>query len=144
PDPGGGVVSLSTADRLEIHELISRHGHLVDDHRLDLDLLMTEDGAYDVTDFGLGVVRGLPALTELFEAAPGGTATRSPRHQRPGHPGPVVARPGHGAEQGAGGDARRAGRHGDLCRRRRPDRSRLADRPAQDHPRPLTAGRVAP
>ena len=64
-------MSLSTADRLEIHELISRHGHLVDDHRLDLDLLMTEDGAYDVTDFGLGEVRGLPALTELFEAAPG-------------------------------------------------------------------------
>jgi hypothetical protein len=65
-------MSLSTADRLEIHELVALHGHLTDDRRFDtLDLLMTVDGAYDVTDFGLGVVQGLPALTALFEAAPG-------------------------------------------------------------------------
>ena len=65
-------MSLSTADRLEIHELVSLHGHLADDRRYDeLDLLMAEDGAYDITDFGLGVVRGLPALTALFDAAPG-------------------------------------------------------------------------
>jgi hypothetical protein len=65
-------VPLSTADRLEIHELIGLHGHLADDRRFaELGLLMTEDGAYDITDFGLGVVRGLPALIRLFEEAPG-------------------------------------------------------------------------
>ncbi len=63
---------LSTADRLEIHELVALHGHLADDRRFaELELLMTEDGAYDVTGYGLGIVRGLPALTRLFEAAPG-------------------------------------------------------------------------
>jgi hypothetical protein len=65
-------MSLSIADRLEIHELIALHGHLTDDRRFDaLSDLMTADAGYDVTDFGLGVVRGLPALTALFEAAPG-------------------------------------------------------------------------
>ncbi|GAB3741511.1 nuclear transport factor 2 family protein [Microlunatus parietis] len=63
---------LSTADRLAIHELISLHGHLADDRRHDdLAELLTEDAAYDVSDFGLGTVRGLPALTDLFRTAPG-------------------------------------------------------------------------
>lgn len=65
-------MSLTTADRLTIHELVALHGHLADDRRSeDLGLLMTEDGAYDVTDYGLGVVRGLVDLTRLFDLAPG-------------------------------------------------------------------------
>ncbi len=63
---------LTTEDRLAIHELLSRHGHLADDRRSDdLDLLLTPDASYDVTAYGLGVVRGLPALIELFSSAPG-------------------------------------------------------------------------
>lgn len=63
---------LSADDRLSIHELLSLHGHLADDRRApDLHLLLTEDAAYDVTAFGLGVVRGLDALVELFAQRPG-------------------------------------------------------------------------
>jgi len=65
-------MTLSTDDRLAIHELISLHGHLADDGRADeLELLLTDDAQYDVEDFGLGVVVGLPALRELWVAAPG-------------------------------------------------------------------------
>jgi hypothetical protein len=63
---------LTTEDRLAIHELVSLHGHLADDRRSDdLGLLLTPDASYDVTAYGLGVVRGLPALIELFTSAPG-------------------------------------------------------------------------
>lgn len=63
---------LSADDRLSIHELLSLHGHLADDRRAqDLHLLLTDDAAYDVTAFGLGVVRGLDALVELFAQRPG-------------------------------------------------------------------------
>lgn len=65
-------MTLSTDDRLAIHELISLHGHLADDGGADdLDQLLTADAQYDVEDFGLGVVVGLPALRELWTAAPG-------------------------------------------------------------------------
>jgi SnoaL-like protein len=63
---------MSIEDRLEIHELVALHGHLADDRRAeDLGLLMTEDGVYDLEEFGLGEVVGLPAMTELFASAPG-------------------------------------------------------------------------
>lgn len=63
---------LTTADRLAIHELVPLHGHLADDRRSqDLDLLLTPEATYDVSAYGLGVVRGLPAVIELFAAAPG-------------------------------------------------------------------------
>ena len=66
------TTTLTAEDRLEIHELVSLHGHLADDRRHgDLHLLMTEDGVYDLEEFGMGEVVGLPALTELFESAPG-------------------------------------------------------------------------
>ncbi|UYM05937.1 nuclear transport factor 2 family protein [Solicola gregarius] len=63
---------ITVADRLAIHELISLHGHLADDGRPEgITDLMTVDGAYDVTDYGLGVVTGIDALVDLFRAAPG-------------------------------------------------------------------------
>jgi hypothetical protein len=63
---------LSVEDRLSIHELISLHGHLADDRQHErLHLLLTDDAAYDVSAYGLGVVRGLDALTELFVQRPG-------------------------------------------------------------------------
>lgn len=65
-------MSLSTVDRLAIHELISLHGHLADDRRAEsLGLLLTPEASYDVTAYALGIVRGLPALIELFTSAPG-------------------------------------------------------------------------
>ena len=63
---------ITTADRLAIHELVALHGHLADDRRPQhLDQLLTADGAYDVSAYGLGVVQGLDALARLFTAAPG-------------------------------------------------------------------------
>lgn len=65
-------MTLSADDRLAIHELIALHGHLADDRRDgDLGLLLTENAEYDVTEYGLGIVTGLPALRALFEARPG-------------------------------------------------------------------------
>ena len=65
-------MSLSAQDRLAVHELIALHGHLVDDRRSDeLARLLTEDAVYDLEDYGMGVVAGLPALRRLFEEAPG-------------------------------------------------------------------------
>jgi hypothetical protein len=59
---------LSSDERLAIHELLSLHGHLCDDGRSgELELLLTDDAVMDVTDFGLGVVEGLPALRRLWE-----------------------------------------------------------------------------
>jgi hypothetical protein len=53
-------MGLSVTDRLAISELIALHGHLVDAGELDrMGEVFTEDVIYDVTDFGLGVLRGL-------------------------------------------------------------------------------------
>jgi hypothetical protein len=63
---------LSIEDRLSIHELIALHGHLTDNRQHErLRLLFTDDAAYDVSAYGLGVVQGLDALTELFVQRPG-------------------------------------------------------------------------
>ena len=65
-------MSLTVDDRLSIHELVSLHGHLADDRREDqLHLLLTEDASYDITAYGMGVVRGLDALVALFAERPG-------------------------------------------------------------------------
>jgi hypothetical protein len=65
-------MELSIDDRLSIHELISLHGHLADDRQHErLRLLFTDDAAYDVSAYGLGIVQGLDALTELFAQRPG-------------------------------------------------------------------------
>lgn len=66
------AVPLSTEDRLAIHELIALHGHLADDRRPeDLGLLLSPDAVYDVEDYGLGTVTGLPAIQALFAERPG-------------------------------------------------------------------------
>jgi hypothetical protein len=65
-------MSLTVEDRLAVHELISLHGHLADDRRSDeLGRLLTPDAVYDLQDYGMGVVIGLPALRRLFDDAPG-------------------------------------------------------------------------
>ena len=63
---------ISTADRLEIHELLALHGFLADEGRFeDLDKLLTADAVYDVSDFGLGRVVGLDAIRTLWEGGSG-------------------------------------------------------------------------
>jgi hypothetical protein len=66
------AMSLTAQDRLAVHELVSLHGHLADDRQThELDRLLTEDAVYDLADYGMGQVIGLPALRRLFEQAPG-------------------------------------------------------------------------
>lgn len=56
-------MALTEQDRTDITDLINRHGHLVDAGQLDqADELFTEDVTYDVTDFGLGTLRGPAAI----------------------------------------------------------------------------------
>ncbi|WP_255948622.1 nuclear transport factor 2 family protein [Streptomyces odontomachi] len=58
-------MSLALEDRLAITELISLHGHLVDDGSLDrLDELFTPDVVYDVTEFGQEPLVGVAAIRE--------------------------------------------------------------------------------
>jgi hypothetical protein len=140
-------MTLSVEDRLSIHELISLHGHLTDDREHEkLHLLFTDDASYDISAYGLGVVRGLDALTELFRQRPG---TQPVGH----HVTNVIVGPGGaGTAADAGVDpdvdtaavrskglavmADGTARHGDLRRRRRADRGRVAHRPADRRPRP--------
>jgi hypothetical protein len=58
-----------TADRLALHELVSRHGHLVDAGDFaGLAEVFTPDVEYDVSDLGGGVLVGLGALEEAGRA----------------------------------------------------------------------------
>lgn len=56
-------MSLAVEDRLAITELVSMHGHLVDDGSLDrLEELFTADVVYDLTDFGQEPLCGVAAV----------------------------------------------------------------------------------
>ena len=58
-------MSLALEDRLAIIELVSLHGHLVDDGSLDqLEELFTADVIYDLTDFGQEPLSGVAAIRE--------------------------------------------------------------------------------
>jgi hypothetical protein len=58
-------MSLAFEDRLAITELISFHGHLVDEGSLDrLDELFTANVVYDLSDFGQGRLVGVAAIQE--------------------------------------------------------------------------------
>ncbi|MEV5833201.1 nuclear transport factor 2 family protein [Nocardia sp. NPDC052112] len=58
-------MALSAQDRIEIGDLIALHGHLMDAGELDrMDELFTAEITYDVNDFGLGELHGIPALRE--------------------------------------------------------------------------------
>lgn len=55
-----GAAALAVADRLELHELLARYGHLLDEGRFDrLGEVFTPDVRYDATDFGGPVWHGL-------------------------------------------------------------------------------------
>lgn len=58
-------MALTTEDRLSIHELMSLHGHLMDNgefHRLDE--LFTSDVVYDLEAFGFGELRGFEEIKQ--------------------------------------------------------------------------------
>lgn len=58
-------MAVALEDRLAIAELISSHGHLVDDGNLDrLEELFTPDVVYDVTDLGPGRLLGIAAVRD--------------------------------------------------------------------------------
>ncbi|ALE04943.1 polyketide cyclase [Arthrobacter sp. ERGS1:01] len=56
-------MTLTTDDRLAIHELLSLHGHLMDSGDLDhLDQLFTLDVVYDLSPLGAGMLHGIDAI----------------------------------------------------------------------------------
>jgi ketosteroid isomerase-like protein len=56
-------MALTEQDRIDITDLINRHGHLTDAGELDrAGELFTPDVTYDVHDFGLGALRGTEAI----------------------------------------------------------------------------------
>ncbi|NGO68208.1 nuclear transport factor 2 family protein [Streptomyces boncukensis] len=62
-------MSLTREDRSDIAELVSLHGHLVDDGRLDrLEELFTPDVVYDLSDFGREPLSGVAAVREAAAA----------------------------------------------------------------------------
>ncbi|MTE15252.1 nuclear transport factor 2 family protein [Nocardia aurantiaca] len=59
-------MSISTADRLAIHELLALHGHLSDIGAFErFGEVFTDDAVYDLTAYGAGVVTGRDALRDM-------------------------------------------------------------------------------
>src|SRR4051812_26496622 len=58
---------IDLADRLAIHELLGRYGHVIDErHWSDMELVFAPDVVYDASDFGQGVIHGLDRLRTLW------------------------------------------------------------------------------
>jgi len=60
--PDNEAVTFSVEDRLQIRELISLHGHLV-----ELGQIFTPDVVYDLDDAGGGCLHGVAAIREAAE-----------------------------------------------------------------------------
>jgi hypothetical protein len=55
------------ADILAIHQLLALYGHIIDERQWQrVGELFTPDAVYDMSDFGLGPVRGEAAIRELW------------------------------------------------------------------------------
>lgn len=60
---------MNAEDREAVTRLINQHGHVLDAGRLDrLHEIFTADVAYDVSDFGGGVITGLEGMREWILA----------------------------------------------------------------------------
>ncbi len=58
---------LDTRDLIEINMMLALYGHLIDERDWSaMDQVFTEDIVYDATDFGLGVMVGIPAIVEAW------------------------------------------------------------------------------
>jgi hypothetical protein len=63
---------IDTADRLAIHELLARYGHLIDERRWDeLHLVFVPDVRYDASDFDMPVTESLDALVAEWTSPEG-------------------------------------------------------------------------
>ncbi len=61
-------MALETRDLVEIQMLLGRYGHVLDDRDWDaLEEIFTEDIVFVASDSGLGVMRGIPAIVELWQ-----------------------------------------------------------------------------
>jgi 3-phenylpropionate/cinnamic acid dioxygenase small subunit len=59
---------MDVSDRLELHELPGRYGDAIDDRNWDaLDDIFTADATFDLTDLGVPVLRGLPAIKRFMD-----------------------------------------------------------------------------
>ncbi len=59
---------MDVADRLELHELPGRYGDAIDDRDWDrLDRIFTEDAVFDLTDLGVPLLEGLPAIKTFMD-----------------------------------------------------------------------------
>lgn len=58
---------LETSDYIEIQMVLALYGHILDDRDWDkLDQVFTADIVFDASDSGLGVMRGIRAITEAW------------------------------------------------------------------------------
>lgn len=59
---------MDIADRVELHELPGRYGDAIDDRNWDgLDAIFTEDATFDLTDLGVPMLVGLPAIKHFMD-----------------------------------------------------------------------------
>ena len=59
---------MDLADRVELHELPGRYGDAIDDRDWErLDQIFTPDGVFDLTDLGVPLLEGLPAIKRFMD-----------------------------------------------------------------------------
>lgn len=59
---------MDPADRLELHELPGRYGDAIDDRDWEgLHRIFTDDATFDLTDLGVPMLTGLPAIKRFMD-----------------------------------------------------------------------------
>jgi len=62
------MTAITTADRLELHELPGRYGDAIDDRNWPgLDRIFTADAVFDLTDLGVPLLEGLPDIKRFMD-----------------------------------------------------------------------------
>jgi len=62
------MTAITTADRLELHELPGRYGDAIDDRDwVGLDRIFTSDAVFDLTDLGVPLLVGLPEIRRFMD-----------------------------------------------------------------------------
>src|SRR4051794_35581512 len=64
----GSANHITTADRLELHELPGRYGDAIDDRNWPgLERIFTDDAVFDLTDLGVPLLVGLPEIKRFMD-----------------------------------------------------------------------------